>query len=1084
MKLSTCGCCEPEASPTPLRIENRPGLSAVAYRIGTYSSFRQAMLQAIASTPELASLKTRLSDDHAITILELWATISDVLTFYQERIANEGYLRTARLRDSVLHMARLIDYQLGPGAAATAFLAFTLEEEAQVRIPVGLRVQSVPGQDEKPQKFETLEATPADARLNRLRIVPAPIGINPLAKGTTRAFLAPGEPSLAVAEALVPGDRFLVFSAGSIQEFEVEEVQIEHDRVLLAWSGPIQGTSWDVSSPAFKVTRTFRLFGYDAPPTYMEPTENQQVAGGIEWKLKKTVWVYSSVPTNEIVLDSLYEEIAVGSRVLVSDGGNQNTLVTVTAAEQTAATVGPLSDTVTKLTLFPSVPPISDPKPARIYALAGPPIRFWGYSYPELLKVQTVLVSGCRIGEETIEVGRTIAKSAVEPGFAIAVEEIELDRRVLLQDAQQRTVAASINAVSLSGADVSFDTTAADQTTASELGLLPEQAEVLTGLASAALYPFDPFPDLSSSPPRLSVTIGGVGPATVSLAGQPATAADAASQLEAALQAADPDPAFSLAQVLVVDQAPPPPPHHPTRLLVLPGVAGASIVFAPTADDGTTVLELGFDPKRASPVSGLASGSLCPFPSLVASNPELLVSIGVNEPRTVGVSAALADLATAADELQTALNAADPAPAFSRARVLTLGDRLLVLPGVVGAEIEEYLRIDLDVEAETDLEARTAVLLGNVARASHGESVKEEILGDGDASATFQRFPLRKRPLTYVPSADPGGLASSLRVLVNRVLWREASSLYGQSPTAEVHTTRIADDGTVSVQFGDGVTGARPFSGRGNIMAFYRHGLGLEGRVRDNALTTLLDRPIGLKSVTNPRAAEGGADPETLAEARENAPTTVRTFGRAVSLLDFEDLAMASGEVAKARATWVWNGESRTVHLTLAGQEAAIFSPDTLSRIHAGLNGQRDPNHTLLLDNFVRVALLMGATLHVADTHVAEDVEDAARAALLEALSFELLRFGQPLHLSDIYQVLQGVPGVVWVKATLFHFKDQSPAFLASRGADDRPVQEHLRIYPARPIPGPADTVLPAEQAWIEAPTHDVTLLTSGGLPL
>ena len=102
----------------------------------------------------------------------------------------------------------------------------------------------------------------------------------------------------------------------------------------------------------------------------------------------------------------------------------------------------------------------------------------------------------------------------------------------------------------------------------------------------------------------------------------------------------------------------------------------------------------------------------------------------------------------------------------------------------------------------------------------------------------------------------------------------------------------------------------------------------------------------------------------------------------------------------------------------------------------------------------------------------------------MEALSFEALRFGQPLHLSDLYQILQDVQGVVWVKMTLFHFKDQSLAFLASRGADDRPVQEHLRIYPARVVPGPPDTVLPAEQAWIEAPTHDVKLLTSGGLPL
>ena len=108
-----CGCCE-TAGAAPV-ITNRPGLSAVAYRIGTFGSFRAAMLQAIASEPALRALTDRRSDDTAITVLELWAALADVLTFYQERIANEAFLRTARERDSVLRLARLLDYHPGPG---------------------------------------------------------------------------------------------------------------------------------------------------------------------------------------------------------------------------------------------------------------------------------------------------------------------------------------------------------------------------------------------------------------------------------------------------------------------------------------------------------------------------------------------------------------------------------------------------------------------------------------------------------------------------------------------------------------------------------------------------------------------------------------------------------------------------------------------------------------------------------------------------------------------------------------------------------------------------------------------------------
>jgi hypothetical protein len=93
--------------------------------------------------------------------------MADVLTFYQERIANEAYLRTATERSSVRELARLIGYSLAPGVAAETWLAFTLEEArgapeqkaAPVTIAAGTRVQSVPGPDELPQTFEVLAST-------------------------------------------------------------------------------------------------------------------------------------------------------------------------------------------------------------------------------------------------------------------------------------------------------------------------------------------------------------------------------------------------------------------------------------------------------------------------------------------------------------------------------------------------------------------------------------------------------------------------------------------------------------------------------------------------------------------------------------------------------------------------------------------------------------------------------------------------------------------------------------------------------------------------------------------------------------
>ena len=167
----TCGCCEGIEVITPLTTYNRPGLSEINYRIGTHGSFLETMTARLTGyyleKPDtegnlqkfypLQGLTTRNSDDPALAMLDAWATIADVLTFYQERIANEAYLRTATERRSVLEMAGLVGYKPRPGVSASVFLAYTLDENfnGETIIPAGSRVQSIPEQDELPQTFET-----------------------------------------------------------------------------------------------------------------------------------------------------------------------------------------------------------------------------------------------------------------------------------------------------------------------------------------------------------------------------------------------------------------------------------------------------------------------------------------------------------------------------------------------------------------------------------------------------------------------------------------------------------------------------------------------------------------------------------------------------------------------------------------------------------------------------------------------------------------------------------------------------------------------------------------------------------------
>src|SRR6266516_3550000 len=161
----TCGCCEGVEKLTPLPTANRPGLPALSFRVGTHATFLETMRARLSSSdfPELSALKSRDSGDPAIALLDSWALVADVLTFYQERIANESYLSTATERRSILELAWLIGYTLRPGVASTVYLAYTLDKpfvipalpsdgttvsvgpDPRVTIPAVRRAQSLPG---------------------------------------------------------------------------------------------------------------------------------------------------------------------------------------------------------------------------------------------------------------------------------------------------------------------------------------------------------------------------------------------------------------------------------------------------------------------------------------------------------------------------------------------------------------------------------------------------------------------------------------------------------------------------------------------------------------------------------------------------------------------------------------------------------------------------------------------------------------------------------------------------------------------------------------------------------------------------
>ena len=160
----SCGCACAESRLQPA--VNRAGLEAIDARLGGYYDFFGDAVRRLgdASLPALRDLGTRDGSDPAIAWFDAWAIAADVLTFYRDRLTNEGYLRTAADEHALRELAALVGYKPRPGVAATAYLSYLMEASAApVPIPARAKAQSVPGPGERMQTFETDETFTAHA---------------------------------------------------------------------------------------------------------------------------------------------------------------------------------------------------------------------------------------------------------------------------------------------------------------------------------------------------------------------------------------------------------------------------------------------------------------------------------------------------------------------------------------------------------------------------------------------------------------------------------------------------------------------------------------------------------------------------------------------------------------------------------------------------------------------------------------------------------------------------------------------------------------------------------------------------------
>jgi uncharacterized phage protein gp47/JayE len=212
------------------QVDGRP---VIDYTARDYESLLRAMRELIPQKlPEWRDYANEA--DFGNVLLQLFAHIGDILSYYQDRVANESFLGTARTRRSVIEHLRLIGYELGTAAPAAATLALSVPGTVNdtVTIAKGDAFATTSGRGRPSVRFEYTRDTPLTIDFAALTPDPA----------TGRKIHGPERGGIPVEEGRLVRDELLGTSDGTPDQ----RFPLTHPRVVLRPAGPAGPAGGDV----------------------------------------------------------------------------------------------------------------------------------------------------------------------------------------------------------------------------------------------------------------------------------------------------------------------------------------------------------------------------------------------------------------------------------------------------------------------------------------------------------------------------------------------------------------------------------------------------------------------------------------------------------------------------------------------------------------------------------------------------------------------------------------------------------------------------------------------------------------------
>jgi predicted phage baseplate assembly protein len=375
-------------------------------------------------------------------------------------------------------------------------------------------------------------------------------------------------------------------------------------------------------------------------------------------------------------------------------------------------------------------------------------------------------------------------------------------------------------------------------------------------------------------------------------------------------------------------------------------------------------------------------------------------------------------------------------------------------------------------EKSPEIEQLRLVSLGGTVAARHAVTVLNEALGEADGTAG-QIFRLSQTPVLardsardYLVVTSPGGVAER---------WQEVAD-FGDSGPEHSHFTLDSNDGTLTLgpallQPDGSVYRFGKIPVKDSVLRFtrYQHGGGAAGNVPKGMITVLKSSIPYVARVVNRRAALGGRDGQSLDDAKLRAPQRLRTQTRAVTKDDFETLARQVSGVLRshclgpgAQPGAATAPKPGTVVVTILPEvdnpsgyippERLLLSTELSQATHAYLNERRLIGSQVTVQGpaffWVSVDARVGLPPN-AEPGLVVEVRRRCEAELFKYLNPCIggpegsgWPFGRELHTSELFALLQRIPGVEFVEELKVSYRE------TATGSTPRPAPPRLLIPP------------------------------------